>query len=101
MSIKLWWIDINWLFLWNTEINKAYLWATEVYSSVVPNWLLNSLVSYYEFENNVVDSHWINNWTDFWTSDVAWKILRGRSFDWINDFIDLWTQNYADAFSVY
>ena len=52
------------------------------------NWLLNNLVSYYEFENNVLDSHWSNNWTDNWTSDVAWKILRWRVFDWVNDSID-------------
>lgn len=99
MSLNLWTGGVNGLFLWATEIKKAYLWTIEVFSSAPSNWLLNNLVSYYEFENNVLDSHWAFDWTDFWTSDVAWKILRGRNFDWVNDYINFWTQNYADTFS--
>lgn len=91
MSLNLWNTSVNWLFLGNTEIKKAYLGATLIYDkTVVPNWLLNNLISYYEFENNVLDSHWSNNWTDNWTSDIAWKILRGRSFDWANDYVLTW-----------
>ena len=52
-------------------------------------WLLSELVSYYEFENNVTDSHWSNNGTDNWTSDVVWIIDRARSYDWIDDFVSL------------
>ncbi len=89
MSLKLWWTDINGLFLWSTKINQAYLWSTEVFSGITSNWLLNNLISYYEFENNVLDSEWSNNWTNFWTSDVAGIILRGRWFDWVNDYITI------------
>lgn len=96
MSIKLWNTDINKIYLWPTEIKKTYLGSTLIYDkTATPNWLLNNLVSYYEFENNALDSHGTNNWTNFWTSDVAGKIGRGRSFDWVNDYVSgvaaLWT----------
>ncbi len=72
-TIWMWWSD------------GGFTWVP----SVAPNWLLNNLVSYYEFEENVLDSHGSNNWTDNWTSDIAWKILRGRGFDGVNDYVNI------------
>lgn len=58
--------------------------------------LLTDLISYYKFDNDVLDAHWSNDWTDNWTSDIAWIINRGRDFDWINDDINL---NYAPSWA--
>ena len=33
-------------------------------SAWIHNWLLNNLIAYYEFENNVLDSQWSNDWTN-------------------------------------
>ena len=88
MSLKLWTNTINKIYLWANEIKKAYLGANLIYDkTVTPNWLLNNLVSYYPFDGNVEDVHGTNNWTSYWTSDVAGKIDRGRGFDWNNDYI--------------
>lgn len=67
---------------------------------VSANWLLNGLLHYYEFENDVTDSHWSNNGTDNGTSDIAGKILRGRDFDWINDNVWLTTITLTWEFTV-
>lgn len=43
--------------------------------------LIDGLVSYYEFETDVTDSHGGNNGTDQGTADVAGKINRARYFN--------------------
>lgn len=68
--------------------------------SIEPNGLLTGLTTYYELENNILDSHWSNNWTDNWTSDVAGIILRWRSFDWINDYINTNFSTVSNSFSI-
>jgi hypothetical protein len=68
--------------------------------SIAPNWLLTGLISYYEFENNVLDSHWSNNGTDNGTSDIAGIILRWRNFDWINDYINTNFSTTSNSFSI-
>ena len=67
------------------------------YSTWVSNWLLNSLVSYYKFDNDVLDAHWSNDWTLNWaTYTASGKINGAYSYDWSNDYIDL---NYAPSWA--
>lgn len=92
MSLKLWSTAISKLYLWATSISKAYLWSVEVFSSVVSNWLLNWLVSYYKFDTSwsFPDAYGSNTWTINWaTYTASWKNNWAYSFDWINDYIQI------------
>lgn len=104
MPVNLWNTAISKLYLWATEVTKAYLWAAEVFSSTVPNWLLNNLVSYYKFDNawSFPDAHGSNNWTVSWVTHVAsWKINGSYSFDGVNDYIDIdWINLASSTFTI-
>lgn len=92
MSIKLWTTSINGIYLGSTAINQAYLWATEVFATLASNWLLNNLVSYYQFDTNgsFPDAHGSNTGTiSGATYNASGKINWCYSFDNINDGISV------------
>ena len=54
------------------------------------NWLLNNLVSYYKFDNNMTDEQWYYSPSRVWATFVAWKLNQCLEFDWVNDYLDIW-----------
>lgn len=60
--------------------------------------LLDWLIFWYDFENNVLDVTWNYDWVDNWTSDIAWKVDRARDFDWSNDYVNT---TLTTAYSTY
>lgn len=99
-KINIWdtWKDIDGfkINIWDTwkdvESASINIWDTwkAFYSAVVPNWLLNNLVSYWKADTNgsFPDAHWSNNWTINWASFTSsWKINWWYYLDWVNDTI--------------
>lgn len=111
MSIKLWTTNIRWKKLWTGAINKVYLWDIDIFglgwSAETPsNWLLNNLVSAYEFDWDATDSHWSNNLTIAWaTYTASGKIAWAYDFDWANDYMintnPTWLKNTEFSISIW
>jgi len=54
------------------------------------NWLLNNLVSYFKFDNNMTDETGFRSPSKVWPTYTTWKLNQWLNFDWINDYVTYW-----------
>jgi len=125
MSLKLWDVDVNWLFLWSNTVSQAYLWTIPLFTSVEANGFLNGLQSYWKADavwafpdevwwndwtligNAQLDTDWVINWSyllDFATWDkvtVDWDLTNTSTWSmtiamWVKqDTTPTWYRSFA------